>query len=158
MKLWEEITNKSDTMEKVKVKIINKSGYDCPVYKTPMSAGCDLCAVIDQEVVLHPMMGKSFKTGIYAQIPDGYEAQVRGRSGMNFKSNIICPVGTVDADYRGEIAVMLYNLSKKPYVVMPGDSIAQLVIAPVVQAEWEEVESLDETERGEGGFGSTGRR
>lgn len=143
-------------MRKMKVKVINNSGYDLPVYKTEQSAGCDLVAVIDSPVMLLPLDRVFINTKVSIALPEGYEAQVRGRSGLNMKYGIVVPMGTVDQDYRGEIGVVVYNLSREPYRIEPGESIAQLVICPVVQASWNEVEVLDETGR-KGGFGSTGR-
>lgn len=142
-------------MYSMDIKIINESGFENPQYKTPMSAGCDLCACIDVPVTLLPLDRAFIHTGISIQLPEGYEAQVRGRSGLNKKHGIVVPTGTIDADYRGEIGVIVYNLSRESYTINPGDSIAQLVIAPVVQAAWMDAKSLDETERGKGGFGST---
>lgn len=140
------------TMVKVKIK---KTPL-LPEYQTKGSAGCDLINNGPAKLLL-PLDRAYFPTGVYIQLPEGYEAQVRCRSGLNRKHGIICPTGTIDADYRGEIGVILYNLSREPYTIQPYERIAQLVISPVVQAEWEEVDSLDETERGEGGFGSTGK-
>ena len=96
-------------------------------------------------------------TGVHISLPEGYEAQVRGRSGLNKNHGIVVPTGTIDADYRGDIGVVVYNLSREPFIIHPGDRIAQLVICPVIQAEWEQVDHLDKTDRGEGGFGSTGK-
>lgn len=123
---------------------------------TKDSAGCDLVNM-GEGVKLYPLDRVTLPTGVRISLPDGYEAQVRGRSGLNRKQGIVVPVGTIDADYRGEIGVVLYNLSREPVTIMHGDRIAQLVICPVIQAEWEQVENLDKTDRGEGGFGSTGK-
>ena len=129
-----------------------------PAYKTSESAGCDLSANINEDIELLPGDSVIIPTGIHIALPDGYEGQVRGRSGLNINDGIVCPVGTIDADYRGEIKVKLYNLSKRPYVIKPQERIAQLVICPVVQAKWDEVEHLEcDTERGNKGFGSTGK-
>lgn len=141
----------------IKIRIKNKSGFECPEYKTKGSAGCDLKAVLMNSVVMQPYSRMFFRTGVSIALPEGYEAQVRGRSGLNKDFGIVCPVGTIDSDFRGEIGVVLYNLGSSPYLVSPGQRIAQLVISPVVQAEWEQVEMLEETERGVGGFGSTGK-
>ena len=127
-----------------------------PVYKTKDSAGCDLINNGGAARLL-PMDRVCLPTGVHISLPEGYEGQVRGRSGLNKNHGIIVPTGTIDADYRGEIMVVLYNLSREEYTIQPGDRIAQLVISPVVQANWDEVEFLDKTERGENGFGSTGK-
>ena len=144
-------------MRKIGIRIINKSGFDLPEYKTEQSAGCDLVAPIDAPIKLYPLDRVFINTKVSVALPDGYEAQVRGRSGLNKIHGIVCPVGTIDADYRGEVGVTLYNLSREPYEIYPGARIAQLVICPVIQANWEEVDHLDKTDRGEGGFGSTGK-
>ena len=143
-------------MRKIRIKIINKSGYDLPEYKTEQSAGCDLFAVIDAPIKLYPLDRVFINTKVSVALPEGYEAQVRSRSGLNKNHGIICIVGTIDADYRGEVGVILYNLSREPYTINPGDRIAQMVISPCVQAKWDEVEILDITDR-DGGFGSTGK-
>lgn len=143
-------------MRKIKIKIINNSGYALPEYKTEQSAGCDLFAVLDAPIKLYPLDRVFINTKVSVALPEGYEAQVRGRSGLNKNHGIVCPVGTIDADYRGEIGVTLYNLSREPYEIQPGERIAQLVIAPAVQANWDEVSTLNKTGR-EGGFGSTGK-
>lgn len=140
-----------------RIRIINRSGYPAPEYKTEGSAGCDLRAVLEHPKKLLPLERAFIPTGIYISLPEEYEAQVRGRSGLNRKHGLVVPVGTVDSDYRGEIGVVIYNLSREEYTIRPGDSIAQLVIAPVARFKFEEVEYLDSTERGEGGFGHTGR-
>lgn len=138
------------------INIINKSGYELPEYKTRQSAGCDLRAVLDAPVMLFPSDRAFINTKISIALPEGYEAQVRGRSGLNKNHGIVVPVGTIDSDYRGEIGVTIYNISRDVYTINPGDRIAQLVITPCVQAKWNEVEVLDETDR-MGGFGSTGK-
>ena len=145
-------------MEKIKVKIINKSGNDLPEYKTPQSAGMDLRANIDEAVTLEPMSRRLVKTGLFIALPEGYEAQIRPRSGRAHKHGItvLNPPGTVDADYRGEIMVLLINLSNISFIINPGDRIAQMVIARHEQAEFTLVDELDDTERGEGGMGHTG--
>ena len=138
------------------INIINKSGFELPEYKTRQSAGCDLRAVLDAPVMLFPSDRAFINTKISIALPEGYEAQVRGRSGLNKNHGIVVPVGTIDSDYRGEIGVTIYNISRDVYTINPGDRIAQLVITPCVQAKWNEVEVLDETDR-MGGFGSTGK-
>ena len=145
-------------MEKIKVKVINKSGNDLPEYKTPQSAGMDLRANIDEAVTLEPMSRRLVKTGLFIALPEGYEAQIRPRSGLALKHGItvLNTPGTVDADYRGEIMVLLINLSNISFIINPGDRIAQMVIARHEQAEFTLVDELDDTERGEGGMGHTG--
>ena len=143
----------------MKIKVVNKSHHALPQYATPQSAGMDLRANLDEPVVLHPLERRLIKTGLFIALPPGYEAQVRPRSGLALKHGItvINTPGTIDADYRGEIKVILVNLSHTPFTIVPGERIAQLVVARHERVEWEEAESLDETARGEGGFGSTGR-
>ena len=143
----------------MKVKIVNHSPYPCPAYATPQSAGVDLKAHLDAPVVLQPLQRTLVPTGLYIALPKGYEAQVRPRSGLALKHGItvLNTPGTVDADYRGELRVILVNLSDQPFEIVPGERIAQMVIACHEQVEWEEVEELDQTERGAGGFGSTGK-
>ena len=140
------------------VKIINKSHHQLPAYATLQSAGMDLRANLEEPVTLKPLERKLIPTGLFMALPDGYEAQVRPRSGLALKKGItvLNSPGTIDADYRGEIGVILVNLSNQDFVVEDGERIAQMVIARYEQAEWELVESLDETERGVGGFGHTG--
>lgn len=140
------------------VKIINKSHHDLPRYATPQSAGFDLRANLDAPITLEPMQRALVPTGLYVAIPEGYEAQVRPRSGLAIKHGItvLNTPGTVDADYRGEWCVILINLSDKAFTINDGERIAQAVVTPYVQADWHEVEVLDETERGAGGFGHTG--
>lgn len=142
----------------MKVKIVNHSPYPSPFYATPLSAGMDLRAAITEPVVLKPLQRAMVPTGLHIALPEGYEAQVRPRSGLAAKKGItvLNSPGTVDADYRGEIRVILVNLSEEPFEIVPGERIAQMVIARHEHIEWEEVEVLDETERGAGGFGSTG--
>lgn len=143
----------------IKVKIINQSPYPCPAYATPLSAGLDLKANLQEPVVLQPLGRALIPTGLYIALPAGYEAQVRPRSGLAIKHGItvLNTPGTVDADYRGEIKCILVNLSQEPFTIEPGERIAQMVVARHEQVEWEPVDALDETERGAGGFGSTGR-
>jgi dUTP pyrophosphatase len=142
------------------VKIVNKSNHQLPSYATAGSAGMDLKANTDVPISLKPMERWLFPTGIYIQLPDGYEAQIRPRSGLAAKYGITVTncVGTIDSDYTGEIKVSLINLSTDTVVIYPGDRIAQMVVAKYEKVNWEEVASLDETERGDGGFGSTGRK
>lgn len=142
------------------VKIINESRWPSPMYATECSAGVDLKANIEEPVVLHPMQRMIVPTGLRIALPFGTEAQVRPRSGLAAKYGVtvLNSPGTIDADYRGEIGVILINLSDKDFVINPGERIAQMVIAKYEKVDWEEVESLDDTDRGEGGFGSTGRQ
>lgn len=142
----------------IEVKVINKSKFDLPQYSTPQSAGVDLRANLDEPIVLGSLERAMVPTGLYLQIPAGYEAQVRPRSGLAAKKGItvLNSPGTVDADYRGEVKVILVNLSSQEFVIEPGERIAQMVFAAHEQVEWNSVEALDETERGEGGFGHTG--
>ena len=143
----------------MKVKIVNKSSYPTPAYATEKSAGVDLKANIDEPVTLGPLERTMVPTGLFIALPDGTEAQVRPRSGLAAKHGIsvLNSPGTIDADYRGEIKVILVNLSNEPFVINPGERIAQMVVARYEQVELYDVEVLDETERGAGGFGSTGR-
>ena len=143
---------------KTRVKIINKSNHPLPSYQTSGSAGMDLRAQLDEPVTLQPLGRAIIKTGLFIELPVGYEAQVRPRSGLAAKKGItvLNSPGTVDADYRGEIGVILVNLSNEDFVIENGERIAQLIIAKHERAEWIEVTELSETSRGEGGFGSTG--
>lgn len=143
----------------MKVKIVNRSAYPTPAYATEKSAGMDLKADIREPVTLAPLERAMIPTGLFIALPDGTEAQVRPRSGLaaRYGISVLNAPGTVDADYRGEIKVILVNLSNEAFTVNPGERIAQLVVARYEKVEWDEVEVLDETERGEGGFGSTGR-
>ncbi len=143
----------------MKVKIINKSAFPTPEYATELSAGLDLKADIETPVILKPLERAMVPTGMFIALPEGTEAQVRPRSGLaaKFGVTVLNTPGTIDADYRGEIKVILVNLSNQDFVVNPGERIAQMVVAKFEQVEWAEVEVLDETVRGEGGFGSTGR-
>ena len=145
-------------VSKMKIKIINKSVHPTPGYETQASAGMDLRANISESITLQPLERAVVKTGLFVEIPVGYEAQVRPRSGLAAKKGItvLNAPGTVDADYRGEIGVILVNLSNEEFTIVNGERIAQLVISAHEQAEWVETESLTETTRGEGGFGSTG--
>lgn len=142
----------------LKVKVINKSKHELPAYSTPQSAGMDLRANIDESLTLHPMERKLISTGIYMALPIGYEAHIRPRSGLALKHGItvLNTPGTVDADYRGEVMVLLVNLSQEDFIVNDGERIAQMVIAKHEQADFVEVTELDETDRGDGGYGHTG--
>ena len=143
----------------MKVKIINKSKNELPAYETKFSAGLDLRANLEAPITLEPMQRALVKTGLFLEIPEKYEAQVRPRSGMAIKHGItvLNSPGTIDADYRGEVGVILINLSNEAFIINDGERIAQLVFSKVKQAKWIEAEVLSETERGEGGFGSTGK-
>ena len=140
------------------IKVINKSKHDLPKYQSELSAGMDLYANIDEPITLKPLERTLVKTGLFISLPKGYEAQIRPRSGLAFKNGItvLNTPGTIDADYRGEIGVILVNLSSQDFTINDGDRIAQMVIAKHETAIWEKVENLDETNRGEGGFGSSG--
>ncbi|OBS13489.1 deoxyuridine 5'-triphosphate nucleotidohydrolase [Elizabethkingia miricola] len=142
----------------MKIKVINKSKHDLPKYQTAQSAGMDLYANIEAPITLQSLERRIIPTGLFIELPVGYEAQVRPRSGLAFKNGVTClnSPGTIDADYRGEVGVILANLSKDEFTINDGDRIAQLVIAKHETAEWIPVESLEETERGVGGFGSSG--
>ncbi|MBR5594528.1 MAG: dUTP diphosphatase [Bacteroidaceae bacterium] len=142
----------------MKVEIINKSKHQLPSYATALSAGMDLRANLDTPIVLQPLERALVPTGLFIALPEGYEAQVRPRSGLAIKKGItvLNSPGTVDADYRGEVCVILVNLSNEPFTITDGERIAQMVIARHEQVEWRECEVLGETERGAGGFGHTG--
>jgi dUTP pyrophosphatase len=142
------------------IKIINKSGFELPNYETIASAGMDLRASINETITLKPLERAIVKTGLFIELPVGFEAQVRPRSGLAAKKGVtvLNAPGTIDADYRGEIGVILVNLSNEPFTVESGERIAQLVIAKHERAQWQEVDELSETSRGEGGFGSTGTK
>jgi dUTP pyrophosphatase len=144
----------------MKIKVINKSKHPLPAYATELSAGMDLRANLDQPIVMKPLERCLVPTGLYMALPAGYEAQVRPRSGLSLKKGItvLNSPGTIDADYRGELRVVLINLSQEEFVIEDGERIAQMVIARHEQPQWEEVELLDETERGAGGFGHTGKK
>lgn len=141
------------------VRIINRSGLPLPEYATRGAAGLDLRALLDAPLTLAPLDRALVPTGLRLAIPAGYEAQIRPRSGLALKHGItvLNTPGTIDSDYRGEIRVTLVNLSREPYTIEPGERICQMVLARYEQVDWEEVEVLEETERGEGGFGHTGR-
>ena len=144
----------------MKVKIVNKSPWPDPSYATEASAGMDLRACIDEPLLLRPLERALVPTGIFIELPVGYEAQIRPRSGLATKCGItvINAPGTVDADFRGELRVSLVNLSNDPFEVGPGERIAQMVVAAHEKVEWEDVEALSETVRGTGGWGSTGSK
>ena len=142
----------------LKINAINRGHQPMPTYATPQSAGMDLRANLEEPVVLHPMERRLIPTGLHIALPEGYEAQVRPRSGLALKHGltVLNAPGTIDADYRGEIGVVLINLSQEDFTINDGDRIAQLVVARYEQVEFSLVETLDETERGEGGYGHTG--
>lgn len=142
----------------VKIKIVNRGSQQLPAYATPLSAGMDLRANIVEPITLQPMERRIIPTGLHIALPEGYEAQVRPRSGLALKHGItvLNSPGTIDADYRGELGVLLINLSTEPFVIEAGERIAQMVIARHEQGKFYLVEELDETERGEGGYGHTG--
>lgn len=144
----------------MKIRIVNRSRHPLPAYETIHAAGMDLRAELDAPVVLKPMERALIPTGLYVEIPVGYEAQVRPRSGLAFKKGVTAlnTPGTIDADYRGEVRVILINLSSEEFIVNDGERIAQMIIAPHERAEWVQVEELLETERGAGGFGHTGTK
>ena len=142
----------------IKIKVVNRGHQQLPTYATPQSAGMDLRANLDEPVTLHPLERKLIPTGLHMALPEGYEAQVRPRSGLALKHGltVLNTPGTIDADYRGEIGVVLINLSQQDFVVNDGERIAQMVIARHEQGDFVVVEELDTTERGEGGYGHTG--
>lgn len=144
----------------MEIKIVNKSNHPLPHYGTEASAGVDLRANITEAVILKPLERTLIKTGLFIELPIGYEAQVRPRSGLAYKHGltVLNTPGTIDADYRGEIGVILVNLSNEDFTIEDGERVAQMVIAKHEQAEWNLVEKLSDTERGAGGFGSTGKK
>ena len=144
-------------MKKIKVKIVNKSGYGLPEYKSKESSGCDVRAIINGPIVLESLDRVTVETGIAVQPAPNYEAEIRPRSGLASKHGIVAAFGTGDNDYTGTYKVTLINLSKDTYVLQPGERIGQMVFVEVAQAEWEEVDTLEETERGSNGFGSSGK-
>ena len=150
----------SKKLKHMKIRIVNKSKHELPQYATPLSAGLDLRANIDSPIVLGPMERCLVPTGLFMALPAGYEAQVRPRSGLALKKGVtvLNSPGTIDADYRGEVCIILVNLSTEPFTIEDGERVAQMVIARHEQAEWEVTDVLDETERGEGGFGHSGRK
>ena len=143
----------------MKVKIINKSQHPLPAYETILSAGMDLRASLTESIILQPMQRALIPTGLYIELPAGTEAQIRPRSGLAFKHGItvLNSPGTIDAEYRGEIKVLLINLSQEPFEIKDSERIAQMIISKHETVEWQLVESLNETQRGEGGFGHTGK-
>ena len=143
----------------MEVKIINKSHHPLPAYATPLSAGMDIRANLEEPVVIGPLERRLIPTGLYIALPEGYEAQMRPRSGLALKQGItlLNTPGTIDADYRGEIGIILINLSSEPFTVRDGERICQMVVTTHSRVEWQLVDTLDETERGEGGFGHTGK-
>lgn len=145
-------------METLKVKIINESGYPAPAYETHSAAGMDVRAAIKEPIVLQSLDRALIPTGLRVQLPQGYEMQIRPRSGLALRNGISLAntPGTVDADFRGEIKVVVINLSREPFVINPGERICQMVIGPYTRVKWEEVDRIDTTERGDGGFGHTG--
>ena len=142
----------------MKVCVVNKSNHRLPEYSTPMSAGVDLKANISEPITLGPLQRTLIPTDLYMAIPEGYELQIRSRSGLAIKNGIFClnSPGTIDADYRGNVGVILANFSDTPFMINPGDRIAQAVLNKIKKIEWKEVTTLDETERGIGGFGHSG--
>lgn len=145
-------------MDNVKVKIINRSKHELPAYETLFSAGMDVRANLTTPITLQPMERTLVPTGLFIQLPEGYECQIRPRSGLAFKKgiSIVNSPGTIDADYRGEIGIILINLSNESFVINDGERICQMVVKQYSRVEWEIVESLDDSERGAGGFGHTG--
>jgi dUTP pyrophosphatase len=144
----------------MKIKIVNNSHHPLPQYATEHAAGMDLRANIDSDIVLTPLERKLIPTGLFLEIPEGYEAQIRPRSGLALKSGVtvLNSPGTIDADYRGEVGIILINMSDQNFVIKDGDRICQMIIARHEKAEWTEVENLAESERGSGGFGHTGKK
>jgi deoxyuridine 5''-triphosphate nucleotidohydrolase (dut) len=142
------------------VQIINKSRHPMPEYATPLSAGMDIRANLTEPIEIKPLERKLIPTGLYVALPEGFEAQMRPRSGLAIKHGItlLNTPGTIDADYRGEIGVILVNLSSEPFIVNDGERICQMVVAAYTRVEWQQTETLDETERGAGGFGHTGKK
>ena len=143
----------------MKVKIVNNSRFALPEYQTPLSAGLDILANLDESVTLRPLERAMIPTGLFVELPEGCEMQIRPRSGLAAKHGItvLNSPGTIDADYRGEIKVILVNLSNEPFTIEAGERIAQMIVARYEQIEWQAVEELSATERGAGGFGSTGK-
>jgi len=144
----------------MEVKIVNKSNYGLPEYATQHSAGMDLRANTQEALTINPLDRVLIPTGIFIELPEGYEAQIRPRSGLAIKHGIglVNSPGTIDADYRGEIKVIVVNLSNQPFVLQPGERIAQMVVAQYQKTEWKECETLEQSQRGKGGFGSTGTK
>ena len=147
-------------MERIEVSIARRDGAELPAYATDASSGVDLCAFIDKPVILKHLERFLIPTGLFMGIPEGYEAEIRPRSGIAIKHGVtvLNTPGTIDADYRGEVKIILINLGEEPFVIKSGDRIAQMVFKKVARVDWKVVEQLEETTRGEGGFGSTGHR
>ncbi len=147
-------------MQHITVKVVNKSGHSLPAYQTAQSAGMDLRAMLAEDVKLEPLQRQLVGTGLYIELPEGYEAQIRPRSGLAYKHGltVLNSPGTIDADYRGEIKVLLVNLSNEPYTIKNGERIAQMIITGHMQADWQEVNALSSSARAAGGFGSTGTK
>ena len=145
-------------MTKINIKVVASGGAKLPLYKTSGAAGADICALLKEPLVIESGKSAMVPTGLFFEIPQGYEVQIRPRSGLAAKNGVtvLNTPGTIDSDYRGEINVILINLGDKPFTVNNGDRIAQMILAPVIQADFSIVTSLEETERGAGGFGSTG--
>ncbi len=145
-------------MTKINIKVVANEGAKLPLYKTSGAAGADICALLKEPLVIESGKSAMVPTGLFFEIPEGYEVQIRPRSGLAAKNGVtvLNTPGTIDSDYRGEINVILINLGDKPFTVNNGDRIAQMLLAPVIQADFSIVTSLEETERGAGGFGSTG--
>ncbi len=144
----------------MKIKVVNRSGHLLPAYQTAHAAGLDIYASLDQEVILKPLQRYLVPTGLYVELPVGYEAQIRPRSGLanKFGITVLNTPGTIDADYRGEIKIILINLSNQEFIIRNGERIAQMIVSKHETIEWEPVEVLTETARGEGGYGSTGTK
>jgi dUTP pyrophosphatase len=144
----------------MEIKIVNKSNNELPAYSTELSAGMDLRAFLPEAVVLKPLERKLIPTGLFVEIPAGFEAQIRPRSGLALKKGItvLNSPGTIDADYRGEVGIILINLSNEDFVIESGERICQMIVASHETVQWNLVEKLEETERGEGGFGHTGKK
>lgn len=144
----------------MEVKVVNKSAFELPAYATILSAGLDMKANIEKEIIIKPLERVLVPTGIFMELPDGYEAQIRPRSGMASKFGITVSnaPGTIDPDYRGEVKISIVNISKDDFILKPGERVAQMVIAKFERITWKEVSELSETERGDGGFGHTGTK
>lgn len=157
---WRGKKNLLKSVKGMEIRIVSKSKHDLPAYSTQWSAGLDLRANLDQEIVLKPLQRMLVPTGLFIELPVGFEAQIRPRSGLALKHGVtvLNTPGTIDADYRGEIGVILVNLSDKDFVIVDGERICQMVIARHEKIEWKVVDSLENTERGAGGFGHTGRQ
>lgn len=152
--------NMEHDSDKIIVRVVNQSNNDLPAYSTQLSAGMDLRANLDEPIELLPLQRALVSTGIYIELPAGYECQIRPRSGLAAKHGItvLNTPGTIDADYRGEIRVILVNLSNEPFTILPGERICQMVVARHSTVQWEQVDELTQTQRGAGGFGHTGRK